>query len=403
MKKKLLKAFLLLLLLAPFAFLSYQKQSEQSESKNLQYTLSQGQINQIKDKVQDVFNEDLLIDSINKELELSQLKDHEGNLVGYFFLTAPYCDQIFPAYSGYGVPVIIVLNKDLEVKKVDLLQNRETPSFIRFLKRKGFFENWNGKTITVLDTLRVDAVSRATYTSKAVIDGISYRVKQFKNSENIPVIVEKSFNWHAFPVFLSLLVLVQLLSFFRIVKISKMFSHILCFLIIGAAGFWSGNFISLSYLEKLLNFNNLLAAPGDIFLLFTFMISVLLLIFTRKHFYCNYLCPYGLAQKELFGLANGFKFIPRIKLSSKLVKVTYLVRRAVLVIIYVNLLLVIYQISGLQLKLDYFEPFSIFLLNSASIFIIIYGVLFLILSIFSYKPYCTLICFTGQLFNDLKK
>lgn len=79
--------------------------------------------------------------------------------------------------KGYNgtVPVEIHL-KDGKVQKVVALKNNETPSF--FQKAAKLLTAWNGKTVKEASTMKVDAVTGATYSSNAII----YNVRRGLNS-----------------------------------------------------------------------------------------------------------------------------------------------------------------------------------------------------------------------------
>lgn len=77
-------------------------------------------------------------------------------------------------YNG-AVPLEIHL-KDGKVQKVVALKNSETPSF--FQKAAKLLTAWNGKTVKEASTMKVDAVTGATYSSNAII----YNVRRGLNS-----------------------------------------------------------------------------------------------------------------------------------------------------------------------------------------------------------------------------
>lgn len=74
-----------------------------------------------------------------------------------------------------NVPVDIYI-KNGKVQKVVALKNNETPSF--FQKAAKLLTAWNGKTVKEASTMKVDAVTGATYSSNAII----YNVRRGLNS-----------------------------------------------------------------------------------------------------------------------------------------------------------------------------------------------------------------------------
>ena len=81
---------------------------------------------------------------------------------------------------GYGgtVPLEITLENG-KVKSVKALENSETPDF--FKEASSLLTKWNGRTIEEAQKLKVDAVSGATFSSKAIIGnvqrGLQYAAK----------------------------------------------------------------------------------------------------------------------------------------------------------------------------------------------------------------------------------
>ena len=81
---------------------------------------------------------------------------------------------------GYGgiVPLEITL-QDGRVKSIRALANSESPDF--FTEASALLTKWNGKTIEDAQKMKVDAVSGATFSSKAIIGnvqrGLQYAAK----------------------------------------------------------------------------------------------------------------------------------------------------------------------------------------------------------------------------------
>lgn len=80
-------------------------------------------------------------------------------------------------YRG-TVPLEITL-QDGRVKSIKALANSETPDF--FTEASALLTKWNGKTIEDAQKMKVDAVSGATFSSKAIIGnvqrGLQYAAK----------------------------------------------------------------------------------------------------------------------------------------------------------------------------------------------------------------------------------
>ncbi len=99
-----------------------------------------------------------LFDADGKELGVLHLEDAEKY---------PRKD----AYSG-TIEVGVVTASDGKIAGVVLGKHQETPSFIARLDRQKFFQRWNGVTLAEAQKKKVDAVTRVTYSSEAIISGV---------------------------------------------------------------------------------------------------------------------------------------------------------------------------------------------------------------------------------------
>ena len=67
-------------------------------------------------------------------------------------------------------PVKIYIQKN-KIVKIEALKNQETPKY--FLKvKKNLLDKWNGVKVKDAKKMKVDAVTGATYSSKAVIENV---------------------------------------------------------------------------------------------------------------------------------------------------------------------------------------------------------------------------------------
>lgn len=74
---------------------------------------------------------------------------------------------------GFGGPVpLLIYVSGGRIDSVTMLPNRESPSFVRRAVRGGILERWNGMTVEEAREAHVDAVSGATFTSRAVIENV---------------------------------------------------------------------------------------------------------------------------------------------------------------------------------------------------------------------------------------
>lgn len=71
---------------------------------------------------------------------------------------------------GYRGPVPVRITvRNGKIVMVEPLPNHESPGYFNKLHQAGFFNKWNGMTLRQSADAHVDAVSGATYSSRAVI------------------------------------------------------------------------------------------------------------------------------------------------------------------------------------------------------------------------------------------
>ena len=105
--------------------------------------------------------------------------------------------------QGYAGPVPLkVYMKDGKVQKVEALQNSETPDF--FDEAKQLLTAWDGKTTDEALAAKVDAVSGATYTSRAIITGVQRSLHYAKADAEKPRLWQQID--HSLPALAALLV-----------------------------------------------------------------------------------------------------------------------------------------------------------------------------------------------------
>lgn len=308
----------------------------------------------------------------------------EGRLLGRLVHVQPQARHIV----GYGswLPLVVVFDSDEKIVGIILQAHQETPGFIARLEAKGFFASWNGLTASEAVVLPVDAVSRATLTTRATIDSIRLRlakhaaVKLEREKIDYLEIVRLLAGW--------LFVLVSLLACYNRSGLAKYRTLILLAAVI-VPGFVLGRFVSL---ELLINSAiNSISLQTHFFIIVVLVLALGLPLFSGRAWYCSWYCPFGAAQ-ELAGklcrrkIDGGEKFVAA---SKRL--------RPVVLLISVFLLL-----AGYKFNLSLVEPFSAFLLNSAAIPVIILAVVFLILSLFMRRPWCNCFCPSGVILENLR-
>ena len=308
----------------------------------------------------------------------------DGELLGFVMKSSPYSDQ-FIGYMG-PVPLLIALDVDGKICKVLPLENDETPSFITRVTEAGLFDSWKGMSAEEAATAQVDAISGATFSSRAVIQGMQSRMAVVGKVE------PRHVDWYKWLKDIVLLIFVgfTLWAWLRPQKVSKFRRWIL----VGAVvilGIWQGRMLSMAQFTMWVTGGIPLAAQW--LMLLVLLLAILLPMITGKAYYCAWLCPMGAAQ-ALLGEVNKKH---KLKLSPKLVKWLQILRTAILLF---GLLAM-----GIGLSFDFadMEAFTIFRPQSAPIVALVLAVLSLVLSIFVVRPWCRFLCPLGEMLEMVRK
>ncbi|MCR5445363.1 MAG: FMN-binding protein [Bacteroidales bacterium] len=108
--------------------------------------------------------------STRKEGKFTAVCDADGKVLGYAVASKPASDGI-KGYAG-ETPVMIAFNAKKKITGVYLLANQETPRFLQHVQESGFYDQWNGLTVKKALKKKVDTVSGATFTSRAVVQSV---------------------------------------------------------------------------------------------------------------------------------------------------------------------------------------------------------------------------------------
>ena len=306
-------------------------------------------------------------------------------VIGKLLVTTPIADDLI-GYAG-NVPLFLAVSNEDVILGLTLLNNSESPGFLKRLEKKNLFSAWDGKTLEEAEQLNVEAVSGATMSSDAIRGRVKRALAFYLERDGGGL----DLDWMKLlqHVLGGVVVLLALASMFLGGRM-KRWRYVLQVSSVLILGFWSGYFVSLELL-----FNWLLnGIPWGARILLP-VIAVLALacpLFLSKAYYCAYLCPFGAAQ-ELMGKMRKKKIAPK-GVWKNIFKYT----RIVYFMVILALLL-----WGFPLDLASLEPFPAFLLTAATGWVIALAVLFLLLSIFFARPWCNYFCPTGALLDLLRK
>lgn len=105
--------------------------------------------------------------------------DANKKVLGYCLSSKPYSDGIIGYHNT--TPVIVVTDKNKIIKKVAILSNWESPTFLKKLERQKYFNSWDGLKIGEASKKKatVDSYSGATKSANAI-------------SKNVEIILNKA-------------------------------------------------------------------------------------------------------------------------------------------------------------------------------------------------------------------
>ena len=296
--------------------------------------------------------------------------------------------------SGYGgkVPLEITI-KEGKIVGVKALDNAETKDF--FDQASALLTKWNGKTIDEAKGMKVDAVSGATFSSKAIIGnmqrGLQYAQKQealaSQNDTDGSLGGSGSSTLGSFDMSAKNIVgLIVVLMAAILPLFIKNRKYHLCQLVLNVVvlGFWCGAFLSYtSLIGYMAHGINVLALLVPCIMLITAFAYPL---FGKKTYYCTHVCPFGSLQ-QVAGKCLKYK----VKMGRQTLKRLDLFRK----VLWALLMLCIW--GGVWSDWTDYEPFSAFIFQSASWVVIVLAAVFVLLSLVVTRPYCRFICPMGTL------
>lgn len=324
-------------------------------------------------------------DSIIKEDISSYLVLDEGNVIGKVVNTSPYSDDIY-GYNSITPLTIYIDNNDI-IKEVEICLNKESRGFMNKVINSGYLDSWNGLSTEEALNHKVDAVSGCTYTSMAISQSLQVRMQQL-TSQKARL---NTWDWSLFAKQVSVLVvtILALICFFNPKK-SKKLRIITLSLSILILGFWTNSLLSLALFYNWLT--NGISLTMQVAVIVIAAVSIILPLFSKKSFYCQYLCPFGAAQ-EFVGMIP----VKKITISSKIYNAFAIIRRLIL------LALLVLLASGVGLDLSMTEPFSIFSYQTIIFEVALLTAIIVVASIFIKKPWCNYLCPTGTLLKSISR
>ena len=167
------------------------------------------------------------------------VKNGANETIGSVLLSSPYSDDV-KGYAG-KIPLLIALDRNGKIMQVKLLDNQETPGFLKRVTDAGYLESWNGLSVDEALQKDVDAISGATYSSMGIQNSLKARLAVLSRRS----VTETTDNRTLWPnVCILVVVALALICFFNPTK-TKILRFATLLLSIGILGFWRNASMSL--------------------------------------------------------------------------------------------------------------------------------------------------------------
>ena len=204
-----------------------------------------------------------------------------------------------PSYGG-PLEVAAVVDSKKNIRYVAILSSSDTSSYLEKVVGLGILDAFVDQSLEQLP--EVDAISRATLSSTAIIRGVENAVQQI-GAEEFGMEAVKQEHHQTTPETLKL---VTICLFFAaaLVITSKKFKHkrkartVLLVISVIVLGFLFGAQFSLSTVASLLN-GSWLRGMATYATLLCLVLALLSFLVTRKNLFCTYICPFGAIQEGL--------------------------------------------------------------------------------------------------------
>ena len=310
--------------------------------------------------------------------------------------------------QGYGGPVPLKIHiKDGRVAAVEAEPNAESPDF--FNRAKELLNHWQNKSVDEALAEEVDAVSGATFSSKAIIAnmqrGLAYAQKRGQWSEDgsvgalgtsaPPIVGSEDGSVGALETGASPIVALVVVLLGAVVPLfyNNRRLHLVQLAVnVVVLGLWTGTFVSYTLFLRVFAGGVSLSAIGALAApLLMLIVALIYPLAGRSGHYCANVCPFGSAQ-ELAGKLSRRK----LRITPRILKLLSVLRNLLW-----GVLMALLLTGTCTAWIDY-ELFTAFLYSSASVWVTVLAALFLVLSVWVPRPYCRFVCPTGALIKSVE-
>ena len=310
--------------------------------------------------------------------------------------------------QGYGGPVPLKIHiKDGRVAAVEAEPNAESPDF--FNRAKTLLNHWQGKEVDEALAEEVDAVSGATFSSRAIIAnmqrGLAYAKQHGQWGEDgsvgaletsaPPIVGSENGSVGALETGASPIVALVVVLLGAVVPLfyNNRRLHLVQLAVnVVVLGLWTGTFVSYTLFLRVFAGGVSLSAIGALAApLLMLIVALIYPLAGRSGHYCANICPFGSAQ-ELAGKLSRRK----LRITPRVLKLLSVLRNLLW-----GVLMALLLTGTCTAWIDY-ELFTAFLYSSASVWVTVLAALFLVLSVWVPRPYCRFVCPTGALIKSVE-
>ena len=307
--------------------------------------------------------------------------------------------------QGYGGPVPLKIHiKDGRVAAVEAEPNAESPDF--FNRAKELLNHWQNKSVDEALAEEVDAVSGATFSSRAIIAnmqrGLAYAKQHGQWGEDGSV---GALGTSASPIEggsagalgtsappIVALIVVLLGAVVPLFYNNRRLHLVQLVVNVVVLGLWTGTFVSYTLFLRIFAGGVSLSAIGAFAApLLMLIVALIYPLAGRSGHYCANICPFGSAQ-ELAGKLSRRK----LRITPRVLKLLSVLRNLLW-----GVLMALLLTGTCTAWIDY-ELFTAFLYSSASVWVTVLAALFLVLSVWVPRPYCRFVCPTGALVKSVE-
>lgn len=307
--------------------------------------------------------------------------------------------------QGYGGPVPLKIHiKDGRVAAVEAEPNAESPDF--FNRAKELLNHWQNKSVDEAMSEEVDAVSGATFSSRAIIAnmqcGLAYAKQHGQWGEDGSV---GALGTSASPIEggsagalgtsappIVALIVVLLGAVVPLFYNNRRLHLVQLAVNVVVLGLWTGTFVSYTLFLRVFSGGVSVSAIGALAApLLMLIVALIYPLAGRSGHYCANICPFGSAQ-ELAGKLSRRK----LRITPRVLKLLSVLRNLLW-----GVLMALLLTGTCTAWIDY-ELFTAFLYSSASVWVTVLAALFLVLSVWVPRPYCRFVCPTGALVKSVE-